>query len=243
MALRGGDGRKPIAVGVNFGALSRATPFGIHSSIMKKVHSLLALVIVALLGCVSAGSRLERHVVDRIKEGATQRAEVEKLLGAPRSTLQGSDRKVLVDYAFGRYHPGSQPEAIGPTSRIIGSVWERSVSILYDTEGVVLKKTYFETERRIRADEDRVWTGQNISDDDLKSIEPGVTTFAEITKRFGRPSGKGLNLGGKFVYDWRYAVAKEPSGLNIKGRTIQIAFEDDGKVVDYRIHGNVPSLP
>jgi len=228
---------------VNIGALSTAVRFGIPKFIMKKVYSLLALLVVTSLGCVSAGSRLERHVVDRIQEGVTRRAEVEKILGAPRSTLQGSDRKVLVDYAFGRYHPGSQPEAIGPTSRVIGSVWERSVSILYDTEGVVLKKTHFETERRIRADEDRVWTGQNISDDDLKFIEPGVTTFAEITKRFGRPSAKGLNLQGRFVYDWQYAVAKEPSGLNIKGRTIQMAFEDDGRVIDYRIHGNLPTLP
>lgn len=210
---------------------------------MKKAYILLALLVVMALGCASAGGRLERHVVDRIKEGITHRAEVEKLLGAPRSTLQGSNRRLLADYAYGRYHPDSGPELIGPTSRIIGSVWSRSVSVLYDENGVVLKKSYFETERRIRADEDRVWTGQNISDEELKSIEPGVTTFAEITKRFGRPSGKGLNLDGKLVYDWRYAVAKEPSGLNIKGRTIQMAFEDDGKVIDYRVHGNIPTLP
>jgi len=209
---------------------------------MKKILAAILLLGTLLAGCVSPGERLEASTVERIKEGSTTRQEVEKLLGMPRSILQGSDRRVVADYSYGRLLPGATPPTVGPTAKIIGSVWERSVSVLYDENGIVMKKTFFESEQRVREGHGRIWVGHGITESDLSDIQVGVTTFKELEKRFGRPASKGLTLKGNYAYDWFYGTTQESSGLNVKRRTIQVLFENDGKVIDYRIHGTDSNL-
>jgi hypothetical protein len=204
---------------------------------MKPALWILAAMGLWLNGCVSPGERLEPSVVNRIVEGKTLRIEVEHLLGRPDETWTGSDRETVVGYSFYRFLP--RPDS-GGNSDIVGSYWQRSVSFLYDSDEVVIKKTFYETERPIYSAQRRVWIGRALTSSDLESVQAGQTSFADLMRRWGRPSVKGLNLRGVLIYTWDYARAKDTSGLNTKGQAIHVYFDNDGKVIDYRIEGELP---
>lgn len=190
-----------------------------------------------LNGCVSPGERLEPSVVNRIVEGKTLRIEVEHLLGRPDHTWTGSERETVVGYSFYRFLP--RPDS-GGNSDIVGSYWQRSVSFLYDSDEVVIKKTFYETERPIYSAHRRVWIGRALTSSDLESVQAGQTNFTDLMRRWGRPATKGLTLKGQFVYTWHHARVKDTTGLNEKGQSVHVYFDNDGKVIDYRIEGELP---
>lgn len=204
---------------------------------MRPVLWIVTALAACLSGCVSPGERLEPSVVNRIVEGKTLRIQVEHWLGAPDHTLTGQGRETVVDYVFSRFLPN--PGANQNTD-IVASVWQRSVSVLYGADNVVVRKTFYETERPIYSAHRRVWIGSPLTSADLDAVQPGETTFADLMRRWGRPSVKSLNLSGLFVYSWDYARAKDTTGLNTKGQAIHVVFGNDGKVIDYHLEGELP---
>ena len=205
---------------------------------MKKVRYLPIFLLIALVGCASAGRRLEPSVVDRIKAGVTTRQEVEHMLGSPDSVVQGPNRRMVADFAYQKLLPGNRSTSSSATTTA-GFIWHRRASVLYDEKGIVLKKSHFETERPYHVENGRVWIGQTVSDADVSEIKLGTTTFSELTGRLGKPMSKGLSLEGNFVYDWFYGSVRDTSLLNMKKQTFQIVFGSDGKVLDYRIIGKM----
>lgn len=204
---------------------------------MKLPLWILAAMGLWLAGCISPGGRLEPSVVNRIVEGKTLRIEVEHLLGRPDHIWTGSERETVSDYIFKRFLPLPDP---GANSDVVALVWQRSVSVLYGSDNVVLKKTFYETERPIYSAHRRVWIGRALTSADLESVQVGQTSFTDLMRRWDRPSIKRLNLNGILIYTWDYARAKDTSGLNIKGQAIHVYFGNDGKVIDYKIEGELP---
>lgn len=63
----------------------------------KLLASLLGFALLTLLGCASAGTKVEQSSVDQIHKGTTTKAEVIALLGAPISdTLLPDGREMMV---------------------------------------------------------------------------------------------------------------------------------------------------
>lgn len=72
---------------------------------MKTIHaSILTLALLALLGCASAGVKIDRSATENIRKGVTTKAQVIALLGAPSSdSLTGDGREMMIwSYAHTR---------------------------------------------------------------------------------------------------------------------------------------------
>src|SRR5262245_284605 len=84
------------------------------------------------LGCSSPAKRLEPPVVSQIREGVTTRADIERLFGKPRNPITGSNRRNLVVYEYGRLKPNPEPTSPSVLPTPIGTVWLRTLTVLYD---------------------------------------------------------------------------------------------------------------
>lgn len=62
----------------------------------------------------------------------------------------------------------------------------------------------------------------------VQSFTPGTTTFGDVTRTLGKPSGQSFQQDGSFLATWVYTDVGPTGGL---ARSAGILFDKDGKLV------------
>lgn len=105
-------------------------------------RSIILVVIVAVLGCATAGTRVSRENLSRVKEGETTRHQVIEILGAPPNSTLTSDGKEIFTYHFTSIK--SAPQNFIPIVGLIQSRMDMDTEItqvLFTRDGIVEKVT------------------------------------------------------------------------------------------------------
>ena len=202
-----------------------------------------AVAGVVLCGCLSAARKLEPSVVDRIDEGASTRAMVEKLLGKPEELEIGSNRKMLARYTYGQ--PLLSTEASRyEVNRRPGAVGLRTLTLLYSPNGTVERKVYDESVTPVERTRDFVITGQRVSSVTLERLQKGVTTREGVLELLGEPTERTLNVAGEEIFLWFYVRDNHRHrGLKRDFQRVLVQFNERGRVKDYAVFDNPDQVP
>jgi len=199
---------------------------------------LFLLLPLLLAACSTPAKRLEPAVVAQIEPGMSRRADVEKLLGRPRSLETAATGRTLAVYGFGQ---GQAPEKFewGVTD-----VRLRFLSLLYDPQFVVEKKLLSENRTKYKVgffSPDRL--GQPIRREDIiEVIKPGITR-EEVIEKFGPPSIEVLTLDGRVALGWVAAKQRFSLVRPVEVQEVTVFCDDHGIVLDYTVSGTLEPKP
>jgi outer membrane protein assembly factor BamE (lipoprotein component of BamABCDE complex) len=210
-----------------------------------RIHvALISLLNVVLLtGCISPGQRLEPEVVRQIKEGSSTRADVEKLLGKPRSIVVGSSERKIAHYGYTRRIESAEFQLIGAFAKNPGDILSRHFTAMYNQQNIVEKALFHQSLTPFAVGFGRMSAGQIISPDTLRQIKKGVSTKDDIVKLLGEPTLVSLNSDGDLAMIWFYAKSQMrwPQNRN-DNQTLSVTFDDAGLVKDHTLSGNLETL-
>jgi|SRR5688572_25606929 len=189
---------------------------------------LLAAVLIA--GCESPGSMLAKSAVDRIHNGQTTKAEVEKIFGEPMQMTRSPEGRTL--YLYQRFYG---PDRYDPSSFAAPRRDESNLfllSILFNPEGVVEKHVYSHTQPDI--DRIRRSAGRKLGQEELDRIVPEKTIRAELAAWFGPNWSEELTLSGHRLMVWLYADAYNVGG-RVEVQALEAILDDAGMVLTFRV--------
>jgi len=194
---------------------------------------------LTVAGCSSPAKRLEPSVVNQIREGETTRGDIERRFGKPENAITGSNRRTLVVYEYGRLKPSAEPMSLSVLPTPIGTVWLRTLTVLYDDASRVEKAVFHESVTPYERNMSSISAGSVVGEAELASIKAGVTTAAELRKSFGPPMGKTLTIDGHVVLVWHYGKATGPFEPRFKRQTLLVQMDASDVVSSYAVAGNV----
>ena len=206
---------------------------------MKRLSIGLFVLVLVVTGCMSPARRLDSAVLNQIREGVTTRDEVEKILGMPLTAIDGSNRKTLARYEYGRLRRNAEVPTPGILPTQAGTLLLRTVNILYDNRGKVEKRTFYESTTPYQRQMSSIWVGQLIGEKDLARIKKGTTSETELIRWFGPPMARGLTVEGEPVVSWFYRMAKGRFELKLQQQTLLVFLGPGSEARDYLILGNV----
>ena len=214
---------------------------------MLGITKLSVLIFVATMllitGCSSPGRHLEPALVGQIREGVTTRQEVEKQFGQPRNTMNGSNRRTLVIYEYGQLKPNAEPASASVLPTPMGTVWLRTLSILYDERNTVEKALFYQSTTPYERNMSSISAGNVVGEKELASIKTGETTASDLRKSFGSPMSKTLNVDGELVLGWFYGKAAGRFEPSSKRQTLLVRVDAADVVRDYVVAGNLTPTP
>lgn len=123
---------------------------------MQKIATLCVLVSL-LAGCASHGNQCLRHenattMGTKIVEGVTTKAEVQKILGAPKSVaFSGEKHYETWQYEFQSL--SADATAFIPIVSLFGSTYsgkEKTLAILFDDCGIVKRYVLLEADTKVK---------------------------------------------------------------------------------------------
>jgi outer membrane protein assembly factor BamE (lipoprotein component of BamABCDE complex) len=84
--------------------------------------------------------------------------------------------------------------------------------------------------------------GEQMDEDALRRIAPGVTTRAEMVQMFGNPLSQSFGTEGKLSMIWYY-VHVGPFGTNMKQQNLTVLFDQQDRVERFSLVDDVNKRP
>lgn len=186
--------------------------------------SLFASAVCVLVGCYSPAHRLEPSTVRPIAVGVT-RADVERRLGPPRE-IESSNGVSVARYFFHEFHRSEEASRYRRFNRP-GELLYRTLSLLYNRDGVIEKKLYDETVSVLH----REWNGWIEMSPALQGDAPrvihGTDTTKSLVQRFGEPTIRTLDTNGRVVFRWFHFRGRADRLGQPVAKLLTVTFEND----------------
>lgn len=191
----------------------------------------LALLTIGLLaGCETPGQALKKSEVEKIQDGQTTKAEVEKIFGEPMQMTKSPEGRTLYHYQR-FYGPDVESGAgFGGPRRDESNLL--ILSVLFNAAGVVEKHLYSHT--RPNVDRRMASAGARLGPDELKRIIPKKTTRTELAAWFGAHWSEQLTLSGHRMVTWLYLDAFNLTS-RVDVQALEVIVDDAGTVFDFRV--------
>jgi hypothetical protein len=188
------------------------------------------LILVAVAGCVSSPARLDVAPVKAIQPGNTV-AEVEKVFGPAPTKVSGANGKIVSRYIY-REIQRSEDSSQYERHWRPGFLLIRTLSILYNSQGLVEKKLHDESVTPIQRTHESVEAGPLLRPDEPASIRKGETTAAELIRRYGEPMMRTLDEQGRTCLYWFYLKDRiDRLGVPV-GRQLIAVLDEQQRVVE-----------
>ena len=199
---------------------------------MKLLTSLsLALLAIGLLaGCETPGQALKKSEVEKIRDGQTTKAEVDKIFGEPMQMTKSPEGRTL--YLYQRFY--------GPDVETRGGFGDPRrnesnlliLSVLFNGAGVVEKHLYSHTQPDV--DRRMASAGHKLGPGELNRIIPKKTTRTELSAWFGAHWSEQLTLSGHHLVTWLYLDAFNLTS-RVDVQALEVVVDDAGTVMDFRV--------
>jgi len=186
---------------------------------------LILLLALSLLLAGCASSKITPSALSEIVPGQTTRGEIEKHFGRPRRTTSGSSQKTVADYL-------EQLELL-PSGSQEYMITLRSLSVLYDRNGVVEKFVHHESSKPVV----RTVHGKAVGSPVPRAnwIKKGETTANDVITLCGPPDFKTLTPGGDLLLGWNYAQQTRGNYTSYGVETFLVLVDENRIVRDYEI--------
>lgn len=199
---------------------------------MKFLFAFLAILLIAITGCVSPAKKLDPSLVSQIKEGVTTRQEVETLFGQPREAATGANQKTLAYYRFQQAY--RNPGWVGAYEGHLGSVGIRTLSVLYDNKETVEKFLVSQSNTVVSRDENGISAGRIIPEETFAKIIKGITSKGEVIQWLGPATTKTLTVEGDQWFRWNFARKGRWAADN-QVQEFGVIFDDENFVKDFGV--------
>ncbi len=187
----------------------------------------LALLAIGLLaGCETPGQALKKSEVEKIRDGQTTKAEVDKIFGQPTQMTKSPEGRTL--YYYERFY--------GPSTQIGTPFGDESnlliLSVLFNATGVVEKHLYSHTQPNV--DRRMASAGHRLGPDELNRIIPKKTTRTELAAWFGAHWSEQLTLSGHRLVTWLYLDAFNLTS-RVDVQALEVIVDDSDTVLNFRV--------
>jgi outer membrane protein assembly factor BamE (lipoprotein component of BamABCDE complex) len=182
------------------------------------------LPLVLVVGCVSPRETLDSGLTRQIRAGQT-RAEVAQLLGKPNWTAHNANRKSVDVYVY--YELVFSTHSASDAARDLKA---RTFSVRYDPEERAEETMTYESLSPAAVSRISTIAGRAVTADDLKKIQIGATTRAELEATLGPPIVAHLNPVGAFEMHWFQVLAGATVTHPSDSKELVVVVDDKGIV-------------
>ena len=163
-----------------------------------------ALLLSFATGCQIPAHRLEVAPVKTIVPGSTTRSVIENKFGQPSETMTSPSGNMVARYFFHNFIASTEA-SISHRWDNPGTVLFRTLTLLYDTNGIVLRKLHDESMTPVRRSRSHwIEGGPNLDPQELTLIKTNETRGADLVARLGEPLSRSLNTDGSPLLIWFY---------------------------------------
>jgi hypothetical protein len=196
----------------------------------------LPLVLCTALfiaGCSIPAHRLEVSAVKRITPGKTRRAEVEEIFGRAKEVNSAPTDFVVANYFFREVIPSRDAN---PYERRLkpADVLVRSLSLRYDTNGVVVQKLHDESFTPVRRSVTGWFeTGPLLDRNVVAATIHSNAPSSEIIKYLNEPIARWLTPNGNTVLEWLYLKDRNDRLGRPEGSSLRVLVDGNNRVLSY----------